>query len=111
MSTKLLTISGKQVGFTANGATPPVYEMVFQGEKFFDLFGGQVNMEDAPRLAFIMAMQYSEGEAATIKKTKLDFILWLAQFEPIALETAAADIVGVLTESMETSSDPKPAAG
>lgn len=110
--TKNVMIGEREVGLTANGSTPFLYNQIFVGEDFLEKFcGDNAPVKDIPKATFIMAVQAKEGDDAVLRKTVSDFVKWAAGFRPLDLEIAAAECLSVFSESMRTSSNPKPAAG
>lgn len=99
---RTIDIEGREVAFSANGATPMLYRMTFQEdllkkvqnpseEDMFDLL---------PRLAYVMAMQ-GEGK---VKGLSFEGMLeWLSGFEPLMIEMHGDEIINIFYSQQEES--------
>lgn len=102
----------------ANAATPRRYKQVF-GEDLLTLFanaekkdenGTSYHIDFLAELAYIMAMQ---AQAANNNKVKLDklsangILNWLENYEGMAIENAATDILDVYLGNTATASEAK----
>lgn len=108
----------KDVEFMANAATARRYKMIF-GEDLLSKFtnaeeerdGKKVyNIDFLPELSFVMAMQ---AKALSDNKLKLEkvnqnmFLDWLEQFDSMAIENNASELMSVYQGNTETSSEAK----
>lgn len=102
----------------ANAATPRRYKQVF-GDDLLTLFanaekdtedGGKVYKIDfIAELAYIMSMQAqaADGKARLDKLNSNGFLDWLEQFEGMAFENAATEILNVYLGNTATASTAK----
>lgn len=112
----------KDVEFMANAATARRYKMIF-GEDLLTKFtnaeeekdGKKVyNIDFLPELSFVMAMQ---AQALSDNKLKLEkvntnmFLDWLEQFDSMAIENNASELMSVYQGNVETSSEAKKNTG
>lgn len=112
----------KDVEFMANAATARRYKMIF-GEDLLTKFtnaeeekdGKKVyNIDFLPELSFVMAMQ---AQALSDNKLKLEkvntnmFLDWLEQFDSMAIENHASELMSVYQGNVETSSESKKNTG
>lgn len=112
----------KNVEFMANAATARRYKMIF-GEDLLTKFtnaeeekdGKKVyNIDFLPELSFVMAMQ---AQALSDNKLKLEkvntnmFLDWLEQFDSMAIENNASELMSVYQGNVETSSEAKKNTG
>lgn len=112
----------KDVEFMANAATARRYKMIF-GEDLLTKFtnaeeekdGKKVyNIDFLPELSFVMAMQ---AQALSDNKFKLEkvntnmFLDWLEQFDSMAIENNASELMSVYQGNVETSSEAKKNTG
>lgn len=102
---KTIILDGREVKFSANGATPMLYKMAFQEDLLVVLQKGEEGIFEAlPKLAYIMAMQ---GEGRMSNLGNADMIAWLSQFEALTIEMAGEELVDVFYKQQETSVDSK----
>ena len=105
---KEVVIDGKEVGLTANAATPFRYRQVFQKD-LLQILGNEEKADTegvaaVTELAFIMAKQ---AEKADMTKVNYDmFLEWLEDFSAMAFINAAEDILSVYTDSTQGTSTP-----
>lgn len=112
----------KDIEFMANAATARRYKMIF-GEDLLTKFtnaeeekdGKKVyNIDFLPELSFVMAMQ---AQALSDNKLKLEkvntnmFLDWLEQFDSMAIENNASELMSVYQGNVETSSEAKKNTG
>lgn len=112
----------KDVEFMANAATARRYKMIF-GEDLLTKFtnaeeekdGKKIyNIDFLPELSFVMAMQ---AQALSDNKLKLEkvntnmFLDWLEQFDSMAIENNASELMSVYQGNVETSSEAKKNTG
>lgn len=112
----------KDVEFMANAATARRYKMIF-GEDLLTKFtnaevekdGKKVyNIDFLPELSFVMAMQ---AQALSDNKLKLEkvntnmFLDWLEQFDSMAIENNASELMSVYQGNVERSSEAKKNTG
>lgn len=107
--TKDITIGGKPITFTANGATALFYKQFFHKDLLTEISTDGKEMEIAsesiPELAFIMAKQ---ADKADMMHLKFDmYIEWLELFEPLALMLAGNEIFNVYVADSIPSAEPK----
>lgn len=101
---KVIKIGDVERTFRANGATPIRYRKLFKGADFFgDLTKMRSmnleNMTDADiegieKIAFAMCEDSN--------KSGMDFETWLEQFSLLGLFTALPEIVGLITDNLDT---------
>ena len=102
---KTIILDGREVSFSANGATPMLYKMAFREDLLVELQKGEDGIFEAlPKLAYIMAMQ---GEGKVKGLSFEDMIAWLSQFESLTIEMAGEDIIEVFYDQQKTSVDSK----
>lgn len=90
---KPIILDGREVNFSANGATPMLYKMAFQEDLLVVLQKGEDGIYEAlPKLAYIMAMQ---GEGRMSNLGVADMIAWLSQFEALSIEMAGEEIIEI----------------
>lgn len=108
---KELKVGEKTIQFLSNGVTPIAYKQLFKSDLMgliVDGKGTEVASDKTPELAFIMAMQAQGMSAAELMKLSYDnFYDWIAQFEPLDLTMAGADIVNIYISNSLPSSEPK----
>lgn len=101
---KLIKIGNVEKTFRSNGATPIKYRRIFKGGDFF---------RDITKLKAIDADNLSDNDIESIEKIAfamcedankpgMTFETWLEQFELFALVTAIPDIIGAITENLDT---------
>lgn len=112
--------SDEPTALLANAATPRRYKQIFH-EDLLTLFANAEKTDDngsknyqidfLSELAFVMAMQAkAAGGDKSIRFEKLNensLIDWLEEYDGMAIEDAAADIVDVYIGNSETTSDVK----
>ena len=102
---RTIKIGGKDTRLVANGGTPRLYRAMFKRDVFRDMplavnDDGTVNDSAIfENIAFVMAKQGGlEG----------DIDSWLASFDsPLAILEASPDIIGLWTDTTDTSEDSK----
>lgn len=110
--------STKDVEFLANAATPRRYKAIF-GNDLLQLFvdakreenGREIySIDFIQELAFVMAMQAKAKSDDKVKLDKLNensFVAWLEEFDSMALENKASEIMSVYMGNMKTDSEAK----
>lgn len=101
---KLIKVGDVDRTFRANGATPIKYRKVFKGADFFkDLTSLKVvdlenmnndDIERIEKIAFVMCEDSS--------KPGMSFESWLEQFSLLGLISALPEIVGLITDNIDT---------
>lgn len=107
--TKELTIGGKTINFTANGATCLFYKQFFKKDLLKEITtnGDEMTIasEAIPELAFIMAKQ---ADKADLMKMPFDkYIEWLELFNPFDLALCGNDIFMVYVADAVPTEEPK----
>lgn len=106
------------VDFLANAATPRRFKMVFRKDLLTMFANAKTEVDGRenydidflPELAYIMAMQ---AEAKSNDKVKLDklnyntFMDWLEEFDGMAFENRASEVLGVYLGNASTTSEAK----
>ena len=107
-----------EVEFLANAATPRRYKQIF-GDDLLQKFVDAEKEEDGrtiydidflQELAFVMAMQAKAKSDDKVKLEKLNqnnFMDWLEDFDSMAIEENAVEIMNVYMKNAKTSSDAK----
>lgn len=103
--TKEITIGGKQITFTSNGATPLFYARFFHKDLMKQMSANgdelQLATENIPELAFIMAKQADKADMAHL--TDDMYIEWLSLFNPLDIAVKGNEIFMVyIADSMNT---------
>ena len=112
---KTLSIGKHKVTMLANGATPLYYKNVFHKDLISRIHGSEDHIsevsDDAPELAFIMAMQAKaakEGNRAMLLSLDFDkFVDWLEGFEAASLIFKADEIMELYFADSEPSASSK----
>lgn len=107
--TKELTIGGKQISFTSNGATNLFYKQFFHKDLLKEISTDGKDMEIAtdsiPELAFIMAKQADKADM--MRLTTDMYIEWLELFGAFDLALMGKDIFNVYLADSMASEEPK----
>ena len=107
-----IQIGEKTVPLLANGATPFWYKQIF-GKDLIALINSSADSVEtltqaAPELAFVMAKQAECEKFEDMKNIGKDqFIEFLSGFEPLDIQMALGEIVGVYMGNTITSVTPK----
>lgn len=108
----------KDIEFLANAATPRRFKMVFRKDLLTMIANAKTeengietyDIDFLPELAYIMACQAKAKSDDKFKLDKLNyntFLDWLEQFDGMAFEKNAVEILHVYTGNTETTSDAK----
>jgi hypothetical protein len=106
---KLIKIDEKEIWMRADGATPFLYKACFN-EDLIKIFtaaadGAETDTDSmVKKLAYVMAKQNEQPDPTQIKLSFNEFLLWVCQFEPLALSMAAEDIIAVYVDTTKTTS-------
>jgi len=96
-----IMIDGKEMGLSANAATPFRYKQVFK-QDLFAVLGNEKRAEEegaevVTKLAYIM---YHQAEKSDMNKlNEDDFIAWLEGFSSMAFINVADEIVNAYMDS------------
>lgn len=105
---KTLTIEGREIGFTANAATPFRFKQVFKKDLFAVFTDAEraekEGFEAVAELAYIMARQAEKADMGKLNEE--DFMSWLEDFGPMAFAEAAEDILNIYTDSAKSTANP-----
>lgn len=107
--TKELTIGGKTINFTANGATCLFYKQFFKKDLLKEITtnGDEMTIasESIPELAFIMAKQADKADMMHLEYAT--YIEWLELFNPFDLALCGNDIFMVYVADAVPTEEPK----
>lgn len=113
--TDIIKIGSKEVGMTANGASPYIFKQIFKRdflkESMKTAEAGEMDIDLVVCMGFVMAVQYQQGTTAALKKTQDDFAAWLENFGLFDVQLAAGQIADLWGLSSGTTSNPKKEAG
>ena len=105
---KTLTIEGREIGFTANAATPFRFKQVFKKDLFAVFTDAEraekEGFEAVAELAYIMARQAEKADMGKLNEE--DFMSWLEDFGPMAFAEAAEDVLNIYTDSAKSTANP-----
>lgn len=96
-----ILVDGKEMGLSANAATPFRYKQVFKSD-LFAVLGNEKRAEEegaevVTRLAYIM---HNQAEKADMNKlNEDDFITWLEGFSAMAFINVADEIINAYMDS------------
>lgn len=96
-----ILVDGKEMGLSANAATPFRYKQVFKSD-LFAVLGNEKRAEEegaevVTRLAYIM---HNQAEKADMNKLNEDnFITWLEGFSAMAFINVADEIINAYMDS------------
>lgn len=107
--TREITIGGKPISFTANGATALFYKQFFRKDLLKEITTDGKDMELAtdsiPELAFIMAKQ---ADKADMMHLTFDmYVQWLELFNPFDIALAGEEIFNVYVADAIPTEEPK----
>ena len=105
---KLIIVGGIEKTFRSNGATPIKYRRLFKGADFFrDMMGMRnidpENMSDE-EIERIEKLAFAMCEDSNLPD--MTFEKWMEQFELFDVFNAAPEIMGLVTENLETQAIP-----
>lgn len=107
--TKEITIGGKPISFTANGATCLFYKQFFKKDLLKEITTNGDEMEIAseaiPELAFIMAKQADKADMMHLQYAT--YIEWLELFNPFDLALKGNEIFMVYVADAVPTEEPK----
>lgn len=103
-----ITIDGKEMGLSANAATPFRYKQVFNSD-LFAVLGNEKRAEEegaevVTKLAYIMHRQAEKADMSKLSED--DFITWLEEFSAMAFVNSAEDIINAYMDSTTGTATP-----
>ena len=98
---KTVIVDGKEMGLSANAATPFRYKQVFKSD-LFAVLGNEKRAEEegaevVTKLAYIMHRQAEKADMGKLNED--DFIAWLEGFSAMAFVNSAEEIVNAYMDS------------
>lgn len=108
----IIRIGSKDVGMTANAASPYLYKQIFHQDFLKEAQQPDVDASIFERMGFVMAKQ-AEGLKLDelLKLNETAFFEWLMEFEPLEILNATAEISNLYMGQTATSSVPKRRGG
>lgn len=107
--TDKITIRGKEITFTANGATPLYYKQFFHRDLLKSITVEDdtitIGTEYIPDLAFIMAKQADKADMLHLQQKT--YYEWLENFDPLDLTMAAEEIFNIYLSDSIPTEEPK----
>ena len=106
---KTVIVDGKEMGLSANAATPFRYKQVFKSD-LFAVLGNEKRAEEegaevVTKLAYIMHRQAEKADMGKLNED--DFITWLEGFSAMAFVNSAEEIVNAYMDSTVGTATPK----
>ena len=108
---KMINIDGKEMRMAANGATPRIYRLMFGRDIFADL-SHAIEGQDLKDMAVIEQLAFVLGRQGGSIPEDMSIDEWLETIDdPMALITAAGDIVTLWLGNTVTIADGKKKGG
>lgn len=105
--TGIVNIGGKDVGMTANAASPYFYKQIFHEDFFKETQKPEVDAEIFQKMGYVMAMQSSMTTPEILKLNIENYIDWISQFDPMDILDKVVDISNIYIEQKKTTVTPK----
>lgn len=107
----IVKIGSKDVGMSANAASPFIYRQIFHEDFLKETQKPEFDPSIMVKMGFVMAMQNEKTMAELMKLKEEAFYEWLEGFEPLDVMMASADISNLyMGQTVKTSSPKKQGA-
>lgn len=106
--TGIVKIGSKEVGMTANAASPYLFKQIFHTDFLQETQKKDFDSSIVSQMGFVMAKQSETSKTSELLKlNEIAYIEWLIQFEATDIISAADDILTLYMGQTLTSSVPK----
>lgn len=104
----VVTIGSKEVGMTANAASPYLYKKIFRKDFIRETQAKTIDTDIFGEMGFVMAKQAEKKKMSDLLAlTENDFMEWLSDFGSTEILEASEEIINLYMGQTVSSSVPK----